>query len=206
MLKRLPLLTERSLSDVRSTQIEISKELHDGILAKGTFISCKKGCNHCCSHPVAASLFEGVLIYQALKRARRWTKALQAEIDRVAKMTVGLPPETWMVAQIQCPLLKDGLCIAYKSRPFQCRTTWSSGDPDLCHPHRFSRQTPIVPRLSELVRFQEVENALMKRQGLKYRTLPLTLALQLGERIATQQIELDNVEAEVLKEFLQAWA
>lgn len=203
MLKRLPMVTEKVLAEVRVGRETVSDELEQKVMLRGT--TCKKGCSHCCYHPVAASLLEGVLLYQHLKKTKKWTAFLKKEIDHVAHLTTGLPPETWMVAQIACPLLKGGLCIGYEGRPFQCKTTWSTGDPDLCHPHRFSQHTPIISRLGEALRFQALERELLRKAGLHYRTVPLALALQLGERIATGDLELDDTEAEVLKEFLQAW-
>lgn len=204
MLKRLPVVTEKVLAQVRVGQEEVSTELEERVRSLG--VTCKKGCSHCCYHPVAASLLEGALLYQHLKKTRKWTISLKKEIDRVVLLTTGLPPETWMVAQIACPLLRDGLCVGYAARPFQCRTTWSTGDPDQCHPHRFGRSTPIVPRMGEALKFQELERDLLQRLGLKHRTVPLALALQLGERIATGALELNDTEVEVLKEYLQAWA
>lgn len=204
MAKRLPLVTEKVLSQVRAGREEINEPFEDLALSSG--VSCKKGCSHCCYHPVAASILEGALLYQELKRLGKWTGALRKEIDRVARLTVGLPPEMWMVAHIACPLLQDGLCLGYHSRPFQCLTTWSKGDPDLCHPHRFTRTTPIVPRMAETVEFQALERKLLQQLGLTYRTVPLALAVQVGERIANGTLELNASDAEVLKEFLQAWA
>jgi Fe-S-cluster containining protein len=204
-LKKLPILLERSLVDSRKEKEEICGKFEEDLFAQGD-ITCRKKCSHCCYHPVAASLLEGVLLYRALKKEGLWTAALKAEVDRVAKLTTGLPPETWMVSQIACPLLRDNLCIAYKARPFLCRATWSKGVPDQCHPHRFSQKTQIVSKRAESLRFQTVERALSKQLGIRYQPLPLMLALQLGERLATQKMELTDSDREIWKEFIQAWA
>jgi Fe-S-cluster containining protein len=105
---------------------------------------------------------------------------------------------------IACPLLKNDLCIAYEGRPFVCRTTYSSGVPDQCHPHRFNAAN-MVPRSKELHKFQDLEKTIVGKFKLKSGVVPLALALLLGERISKNELELDKGDSAILKEYLEAW-
>jgi len=72
-------------------------------------IRCKKGCAVCCRHisvfPVEAAFM------------RFAVKALpQSAADHIRKKARAASPEG------ECPLLEDGLCLLYDSRPIICRT------------------------------------------------------------------------------------
>lgn len=204
-MRRLPLITEQALFEIRNKRTAIAEDFHTQLTADETQLSCRKGCSHCCHHPVFISLFEGLLLYQWLKKEGLWSSGLKKELNRVSHLVVGLPVETWMAADIACPLLKDDLCIAYKGRPFVCRTTYSSGVPDQCHPHRFGTGTAIVPRMDELREFQDLEKQQMQKHKLAYKTAPLPLAVLIGERLAKGDLEVEDSWGAVLQEYLKAW-
>ncbi len=90
-------------------------------------IACRKGCDSCCRH---ISLFpvEAVNLSLALRRLPEDESSFIREKARTAS------------ADGPCPLLEDGACLLYGSRPIICRThglpilTRESGSPavDFC--------------------------------------------------------------------------
>lgn len=201
-MRRLPLVTEKALASTRNKQAEISDDFLRRLDHEA--VTCRKGCHHCCYHPVAISLLEGALLYLGLKAQGLWTQELRNTCEERASLVTGLPPETWMLAKVQCPLLREGICMSYNNRPLVCRTTFSTGLPELCDPHNFSTDTPLVPRLEELTAFQAYERQLLR--GLAtYRTMPLALAVLLGERVATGRLDLETSDAAILLKYLEAY-
>jgi len=68
------------------------------------FTACKQDCNHCCNYDVSVSELEVSYIEKSQK-----VKSLASEIS--FKQASGTP----------CPLLENGKCTIYSSRPFTCR-------------------------------------------------------------------------------------
>jgi len=82
----------------------------DGEIAKaaelhGERLRCAAGCSSCCTISSVLPL-EAALLRQALGRLdEQVKKKIQSQADAAA-----------------CPLLVDGLCVVYRSRPLICRT------------------------------------------------------------------------------------
>jgi len=68
------------------------------------FTACKQACNHCCNYDVSVSDLEVSYIEKTQK-----VKSLTSET--LFKPASGTP----------CPLLENGKCSIYSSRPFACR-------------------------------------------------------------------------------------
>lgn len=205
MTRRLPLLTEQALHAVRAEKTKKGETFRESIEDKDLDVTCRKGCSHCCRHPIMISVLEGAIIYYWLRNNGKWTSTLKLQLDNHAKTVVGLPPETWTLINIPCPLLEDDLCIAYKSRPFLCQTTYSVGLPDLCRPEQFSVRTPLVPRIEELLNFQKLEKSFYDSSESRYHVVPLSLAVLLGEQLATGKIDFSDTGSEVIKRYLEAY-
>lgn len=80
-----------------------------------TFVTCKKGCSHCCRMDVQITTFEAEYIVMA------------TGIPHIpnAKLTTG--------NKGACPFLSNaGECSIYAFRPLLCRTYHSLSDPKLC--------------------------------------------------------------------------
>lgn len=201
-MRRLPLVTEHILAQARLKQTEVSVGFQQRTDHEG--ITCRKGCHNCCYHPISISIIEGVLLYLTLKQEGLWSSSLKKRCEERADLVTGLAPEPWMLAKIACPLLEGGLCLAYRSRPLVCRTTVSTGLPELCDPHRFSLETPLVSRREELLAYQTFEKSLLKGVNSPYRSLPISLAVLLGERIATGKLDFESSDSAVFEQYLKA--
>jgi len=203
MRRKLPLLTERTLADVRIRRTELATEFGHITRSRGT-VMCKAGCSDCCRHPVVISALEGALLYQWLANRGKWTPTFKRKVQDTAELTSDVAMEVWLLANIPCPLLgQDNLCAAYEARPFNCRTTLSVGDPYYCHPHRIADGSAIVSRVSVLQQFHEEEQKLLKRYGLKHFLMPISKALLVGERIITGNLDLENVDRVLLEEYAE---
>ncbi|MCG6188859.1 YkgJ family cysteine cluster protein [Maribellus maritimus] len=90
---------------------------------QNTTIDCKKGCQWCCHQPVFAMNYEldylNFFIKTNLKTGKQ--KDIQARARGKAKKLKGLTNDALLNSKHPCPLLENGMCIAYKARPMACR-------------------------------------------------------------------------------------
>lgn len=160
---------------------------------EGPRIACKKGCHHCCYHPVVITLLEGLSLYYWLKDNHLWTTSLRDKLIEHSTKTWHLSFEVWFMSLIRCPLLSDdGLCTAYESRPFPCRVVYSTGDPHYCHPHRMGDDTQILSRRELFETLAVTETEILRRHRLPHFRLPLATSLLYAERIATGELLLED--------------
>ncbi len=75
----------------------------------GPHLACRPGCSGCCRH-LTLSWVEGFALAEAVR-------ALPAEAADEIRSRAGSSS-----ASSPCPLLADGLCLLYASRPIICRT------------------------------------------------------------------------------------
>lgn len=191
---KLPVLVERSVAEVKAARSNISAtyegKLRTNLDQAGETVSCRKGCSHCCHHPVFLSLFEGVALYQWLYENGMWSSALKEQFSKHSSAVQDLAPEVWMLSLIPCPLLKDSLCQAYDGRPFACRITFSAGDPEQCHPHRLG--PGMLPKKDLFAMLTVIEMEVLRRHHLRHFRLPLSSAVLYGELIARGEMDLDD--------------
>jgi Fe-S-cluster containining protein len=196
-MSRLSLKVERSLAEGDAARTEIVRRFethiqeHTSRTKEG--VTCSKGCAHCCYHPLAVSLLEGISLYRWLTEHYLWTPTFRDKVVQHSKTVWGLAPEIWMLSMIACPMLDENLCVIYQGRPAVCRTTVSTGDPYYCHPHRFGvGVTGLVPRHSFLAELGQLEEELLNRHQQVYVTLPVSTAVLYGERIAKEDLSLED--------------
>ncbi len=194
MKTRLPLLVERSVAGAltaRTELAEVYKNRLQGRLAEnGLNVTCRKGCHHCCYHPVLVTLFEGISLYLWLHANALWTRPLKDRIRKAAEQTHNLSFDVWSLSLIPCPLLEGGLCKAYEARPFACQVTVSLGDPQNCHPH--SLGPGILPKRELFESLTVPETELLRQHHLKHFRIPLASALLYGEKIVRGELALED--------------
>lgn len=110
----------------------------------GRPISCRKGCFACCHEPMWATALEARYIVEGLDLVDRMEVTCRTEAwlaQARASGLLGIPFDSlsthqWLPRQIACPLLQDGLCVAYPRRPAGCRTYLAVTPPEYCQPER----------------------------------------------------------------------
>ena len=111
------------LEEILSFQEGINKKI-DKIVSSEKF-ACEKGCYYCCiGWEVKGSIPEILLLIKELNtlpEKRREKIAKRLEEYKLLEEKEDTP----------CPFLENNLCVAYKGRPFVCRT-YSSYDKKLC--------------------------------------------------------------------------
>ncbi len=79
------------------------------------YVSCSKGCSHCCNMDVQLTALEAIFISNSI--------GIEA---RQNPLTIG--------HKSPCPFLsEEKKCMIYSLRPLFCRTYHSASDPALCH-------------------------------------------------------------------------
>jgi Fe-S-cluster containining protein len=203
--RKLPMLLDRSLGELQAERLASTLPFEEKLrLTK--HVSCKKGCANCCSHPLYISILEAIPIHRHLAEHGQWTPSFRRQLEAHAKKTVGLAIPVWVMLNAPCPLLtSEKMCSAYDARPANCRLTFSTGDPDYCHPHALrDGLTEIVNRVPELKVFHEKEKALLRRHGLMHLTMPISQALLVADEILSGSLDLEDADHEFAKRYDEA--
>ena len=87
-------------------------------------IACREGCSYCCYQFVGAVAPEVFLLADAVRNSRDPRLDTTSVIDRCAPLK-GLAAKDRVGRKLPCPLLVEGRCGAYASRPLVCRQTTS---------------------------------------------------------------------------------
>ena len=199
-MRRLPLTVEQGLASTRLAKTRLTEVIALRVGIEN--ITCHKGCSHCCHYPVTISLWEGISLYRALRREGLWHPQLKSSLERHAGLTFGTAPEIWLMAGIPCPMLDGGRCSVYASRPFRCRATVSTRDPDRCRPVYFQPGTfeDVTPETTE---FDSLEHRVSRAsrdhaRGLHER-VPLSVAILMGYQLVEELIQLDEIALTLLR-------
>jgi len=190
---------ERTLADSlveRTTQeASFKQKVWNTLRDTQSLLSCKSGCSHCCHHPFFISILEGTKIYQHLVDRGLWSPSLKTKLQDARDNTVGLDFKMWLLSNLPCPLLTDGkTCLAYESRPFNCRITLAISPPELCHNHSLGEDTQILSRVEALREYHGAETKLLKRHGAKLVLMPLAEAVLLGAEVSTGKLQIEDVQ------------
>jgi len=203
MKRHLPIMVERAIAEVKALQTEVGSGF-EGQVRQERAVSCKVGCSNCCHHPFLVTLPEGLLLYRWLSTHGRWTPSLRKRIEETRDKTLGLAFRVWLLSNIPCPLLEDHKCLAYEARPLHCRTTFSRGDPEMCHPHELGSSAGIIPNTEVIISYNNQLLALLKRLGLQGSLMPLAEAVLIGEAVDSGKIEIEESALQHAKDLFGA--
>lgn len=150
--------------------VEIDKALRQEVASTGVNISCSRGCAHCCTQFVVASLQECECIvhylYQHDKALEHFIRAFGDWRDNILKIEgcfrkindlgekINLGQATdeerrlfdeesrvYASQNNPCPFLVDGACSIYEGRPYICANYFSVSPPEWCQAsHPSARQ------------------------------------------------------------------
>lgn len=162
----------RQYTQLKKTRLpEAEEQIRQAVSAAGKSISCSKGCSHCCSLFVIASLQEcECLVYylyhhqaelvhfvESFQKWRERTLQIGDTFRRInhiqALMVAGQATEedlkifdadcdAYAAQANPCPFLKDNACSVYAVRPYVCAGVVSASPREWCQP-RHPRQTEI---------------------------------------------------------------
>ena len=117
-----------SIREMYTAIEDVIESLHTLALQQGQAIECKLGCDWCCHQPVFALDYE--LDYLGNYINEYFDRETIIEIKSKAKQkqdNLGkLEDDALLNSKHACPLLKEGVCIAYEVRPMACRIYLSS--------------------------------------------------------------------------------
>ena len=156
------------LADIMPAAWAISEHLTDltvaRVIDRGETIPCAKGCKACCraylvtcSPPEAFRLLDDIQSLRTSER-QRCLAALQASAEQYARSGVteacasedipadqreqavsNLTAAFWRKTCFDCPILRDGACSLYGSRPTACREFLVTSPPELCAEYKPTR-------------------------------------------------------------------
>lgn len=149
----------------------------------GGTIACEPGCDHCCrTLPVSASPIEVFALIHRLRDSGDLDAAFEARLASLSPAPLpleALPP---------CPLLADGRCMVYSSRPLACRGC-ASADASLCEARDAGRPVPrsTAHQLGAAAMMRGVMDAL---EALSLAGDPVELRLGLGVAVRENEAEM----------------
>jgi len=116
------------IGEMYSAIDSLIESLSDFARRQGYPIACKKGCEWCCHQPVFALDYE--LDFLSSFVNKHLSLEEQNEIKKKAKEKnlkfKKLGKDNLLNAKHPCSLLKNGICLAYETRPMACRIYLSS--------------------------------------------------------------------------------
>ncbi len=199
----LPTRFDQTVNQFKADRIRITKRFELSIRSER--VSCRKGCDQCCHYPVLTSILEALVVYRGIVKVRLWTTSIKDQFREHSERVKGLSLDVWLLSHIPCPLLRDGACRVYESRPFACRTVFSRADPHFCDPSHSEGIPPVVDRKKALSEMIDTEEALMRRHRLGRIVLPLSTAVLLAEQLDRGDIDFATCGALVWKDYIQRW-
>ncbi len=90
--------------------------------------ACKKGCHWCCHQPVFAQMYELDLMNDFIQQQfdLETRQLIAARASEKRNKLADLKGDDLLHSKFPCPLLQDGVCMAYSVRPVACRIYLSS--------------------------------------------------------------------------------
>lgn len=145
-------------------------------------VSCKVGCSHCCQMRVPVTAPETIYLVAYLSEncTSDEISSLLIRARHADDITHGMSEEEWCRADIACPLLVNGKCMAYAARPLECRG-YRSFDESACKNILKNPSNWSVPLdLGCYAIYKNIQAGLISAAGevgLPFEVLELTAAL-----------------------------
>ncbi len=97
-------------------------------------VHCKKGCDYCCHQPVYALDYEMQFLNLFIKETftEKRQKEIQVRSNKNLLKLSELDKTQILNSKQPCPLLENGMCLAYEARPMACRI-YLSTNVNTCH-------------------------------------------------------------------------
>lgn len=148
-------------------------------------ITCKKGCDGCCSRMVHITIAEAVVIQEHVQKTGKWSE-VRARAITMATVVKVANPVSWFKMNFKCPILDPAAktCLAYEVRPAPCSVHFVTSDPNLCDPWSTSGGGYQPVEMEDV--YEESSRKIESKvdgHGILAFKLPLPVALLLAERI-----------------------
>lgn len=147
----------KAIEDLHQQIDQVNDQLARATARAGRPVTCQgKGCCACCYEPVYCSSHEAKHLVEGLTDEQRAavTARLRIALAKAKEsgiLEIEMPPVMqWLSLELACPLLENGLCLAYERRPVSCRTHMASGPADHCKYNRLGQVYPQAKEAHEL--------------------------------------------------------
>ena len=181
-------------------------------------VVCQKGCAHCCTNFVSASVPE-ILALAHVVRAQ-WPSAeaqIRVRIDSVSARDFAAADRTGLT--LPCPILEGGACSAYAARPLVCRG-FASVSLDACI-RSLDDASVAIPNTRHRIHYRTQSAmalwAALKSLGLSYASYDLHHAVRvavaypdaeaewLSGRAVFAEVQMDTSRKPELETFVDQW-
>lgn len=137
-------------------------------------IECEKGCNYCCRGSVSVTETEMKEVGMYIRKtfSKEELESVKKAATKIKKSLQELTKEERIYARHDCPLLMDGECSIYESRPLMCRSAYS-----------YSKESCLVADSDSTM-------PVPMEAGTKAMSDEMTVGILLGERKREYQMNL----------------
>ncbi len=148
-------------------------------------VECAIGCDHCCHLRVDASPLEVTALVWWIENnfSADEKSQLRSRVELAVEASRGMSEAQFAAAHIACPLLLDGVCSAYETRPFDCQG-YMSTDAGVCANARNNYDIRAIPipirRYRAFVDARHTMNQVSARMGREASVLELISALHIA--------------------------
>jgi Fe-S-cluster containining protein len=156
-------------------------------------IACAPGCNACCHNFLFAIPAEILAVYDQLKRLPDAQRAELIE-DMRAYVVASEPQrdESYIRFRRPCPLLKDGLCSVYASRPLTCHGIFAQWRESCDQALKSELSIPLYSMHGELAAVGRAQDAVTRLQGTQRIPFIPTLLAILEDPEQAKVLETDS--------------
>ena len=125
----------------------------DNAAKQGSPAHCKKGCSYCCHQAVFAQDYEIRYLKQCMFKnlSHGQLGEIQARAKRKNDETSVLEKKDQLHFRRPCPLLSEGKCMAYETRPVACRIYLSKSVESCIMDHEKPGDPDHFPRLFDVI-------------------------------------------------------
>lgn len=143
-------------------------------------LECRRGCDYCCRGYVSATAPQIFAAANAIRTQALSREAALARVAAAADKVRGLDWQTRCRMHEPCPLLVEGSCSIYPSRPLSCRGFVSFSAAACQRAFEQRANDVLVPTAYASVRsaLESALRAALKRHALPYESYELDTALE----------------------------
>jgi len=180
----LNLLT--ALSQVKMAMMDAAEKSTKRRLALySNAITCKKGCDGCCSRMVFVTIAEAIVLQEHVQKSGKWPEVRSRAVTMATVVKVA-NPVSWFKMNFKCPILdpSNKACLAYAVRPAPCSVHFVTSEPDLCDPWSTAGGEYQPMDMGDV--YEESAKRIESQidgHGILAFKLPLPIALLFAERI-----------------------
>ncbi len=191
----------RLLGGVHLSMVDTAQKSLKRTLPIAKTIKCRVTCSHCCKRKIKITVAEAIILQNFLKDKKEWDK-VKEKCKELIFASVNSNDVTWYKMNIECPILKDDMCMTYEIRPPACSTHFSISNPESCSSRSLEQGFKSLDFIDLYNEFRNKFESQVDNYGILQFTTHIPLALLLAEKVQTiKDKDLNEIISLIHNEF-----